>query len=1020
MCGIAGFHDPESPADLRSSVVAAMCAAMAHRGPDDTGLQTSGPLTLGMRRLAIFDPANGRQPMQSPDGRYTLVFNGAIYNFPELRAELAGDWTFHTHCDTEVLLAAFVRWGADCLNRLRGMFAFAVWDQVEQTLFLARDPLGIKPLYYVQQGSRLLFASELTPLARSGAVTAEIDPGAVADYLGWLAVPAPRTIYRGMYSLRPGEYATLRAGRLAIHTGWDFRSIPDSGQPCRDRPEFLAQLRGRLEDSVRAHTLADVPVGAFLSGGVDSAAVTGLMARASRTPLRSFCIDFSEAGYSEAAHAEASARHFGTVHQTTRVTGADLARDIEALLEAMDQPTGDGINTYYASQAARAGGAVVALSGLGGDELFGGYPSFRLAPRLASWLPLWRLLPPSLRALLIRRLRAGDTRARKLAELLQDARNEQEIAALQRQVLARPERRALLRPEFQELAGDDLPCHPELATLSADLAGVSRFNLVSGWELRGYMADVLLRDSDVMSMRHSLELRVPLVDRPLLEWLWRQPAHLRHDPRQPKSALAGALRDLLPPEVTERPKRGFSMPFDAWMRRELRPFLEETFSTASVERAGFLAPAAVQARWQGFLGRQDPREWSRIWSLAMLLAFANRRPPRRSTLPGPLVVSPRPAAARGPARGPRGARTLLLAPEIFTGGGGIPRVLRTYLRALCDLAGPEPAVRLVSLNDAEISFAALAQAGVSTRLEAGRACGRSKAAFVRAALALSRGCPRILCGHVAQLPVAALARRLNPALRYTLVAHGIEVWRPFTRAEQWALRGAERILCISDYTRQELLRHCPLPEGRAVVLPNPLDPAFAIAPGQPLGGCPPVILTVTRLSASERYKGVQELIEALPAIRAAVPGARLRIVGEGDDRPRLQALAAHHGLAEVVHFAGYIDDDALGRELAACRLFALPSSREGFGLVYLEAMARGRPCVGARAGGVPEVITAATGVLVEPGHPAAVAAGCIRALQQDWSEAAILAHARRFSYPVFRDSLGRWLGQPAPTGVSGA
>lgn len=288
-------------------------------------------------------------------------------------------------------------------------------------------------------------------------------------------------------------------------------------------------------------------------------------------------------------------------------------------------------------------------------------------------------------------------------------------------------------------------------------------------------------------------------------------------------------------------------------------------------------------------------------------------------------------------------------------------------------------------------------------------CDRSKTRFVRAALRMSRGCGQLVCGHVAQLPVAWLARRGNPRLRYYLVAHGIEVWRPFTLAERIALRGAEKIFCVSDFTRRELLRHCPLPEGRAVVLHNALDPRFEIRAGRPLAECSPVILVVTRLLAADHYKGVQHMIEAMPAIRARLPDATLRIVGRGDDQPRLQALGQALGVGEAVVFTGFIDDRELERELNECRLFALPSRKEGFGLVFLEAMAHGRPCLGARAGGVPEVIAPETGVLVDYGDVAGIAAACIDAIRRPWDESAILAHAGRFSFGTFKQRLNELL-----------
>ncbi len=638
MCGIAGFISPsDAPAD-REAAVMRMCAAMWHRGPDDGGSVTQGEATLGMRRLAIFDPAHGHQPMTTADGRFHLIFNGAIYNHRELRAELESTgYAFKTRCDTEVLLAAFAHWGEACLDRLRGMFAFAVWDTQEQSLFLARDAFGIKPLYVHHAGPRLLFASELNALLTSNAITTQIDPHAMADYLAWLAVPAPRTIWHNIISLRPGECMTFHAGHIYVRPWWTFQKISSKAKPCATREDFIRELRARLEDTIRAHLLADVPVGAFLSGGLDSCVIVGLMQRAGGPRLKTFSIGFDENEFSEAAFAARAARHFGTEHHASVLTGAQVAKDIEKILGSLDQPTGDGINTYYASRAAHAGGVTAAISGLGGDEFFGGYPSFRDIPRLARWLPLWRKLPAIMRKTVLAGLARRGTRARKLADFLHHARDPHELASLQRRVFSEAAGGSLLHPDLQAALAGQSPHHPQLATITAELAGAGQFELISAWESRTYMADVLLRDSDVMSMRHSLELRVPFVDRPLFEWLWRQPASFKDGQDRPKTALAEAAADVLPPETLLRKKQGFSLPFPVWMRQELRPFLDETFSTASVARSNLFAPGAVQDRWKHFLAGRDTREWSRVWSLAMLIAFVNRQPvfkPNGKTLAG--------------------------------------------------------------------------------------------------------------------------------------------------------------------------------------------------------------------------------------------------------------------------------------------------------------------------------------------------------------------------------------------------
>lgn len=629
MCGIAGLFSPKlSPAE-REAAVGRMAQRQAHRGPDDRGFFSGGDLTLGMCRLAIFDPANGHQPMTTPDGRFTLVFNGAIYNHRELRAELeATGRSFRTHCDTEVLLAAYAQHGAACLPRLRGMFAFAAWDARERTLFVARDPLGIKPLYYARlPGGGLAFASELNALLAGGQVTREIDPASAGEYLAWFGVPAPRTIYRGIANLPPGHALTLdAAGTVRTHAWWHLPAPVQPARAAANYHDFVHGLRHQLEDSIRAHRVADVPVGAFLSGGMDSTAVVGLMTRLGGPKLKTFSLVFGEAGYSEQTAARLSAQAFGTEHHEDLLTGARVAADLPQLLASFDQPTGDGINTYYASRLAKAGGVTVALSGLGGDELFGGYPSFRNLPRLNALLPWWRRLPGSVRRAVLAQLQARPSaRARKLADFLTHARDLHELASLQRRVLPETQRLALLSPDARAQAARLGPNHPMLDDYAFELTGADPFQVISGWELRTYMADTLLRDSDVFSMAHSLELRVPFVDRVLLEWLWPQRAWFKYDRRRLKSALADATADLVPAAVRNRAKQGFTLPFARWMLDELRPFLEETFLPASLAACPWLDAGAVANLWRNYTTRNDPRAWSRVWTLAMLVAFANRK-----------------------------------------------------------------------------------------------------------------------------------------------------------------------------------------------------------------------------------------------------------------------------------------------------------------------------------------------------------------------------------------------------------
>jgi phosphatidylinositol alpha-1,6-mannosyltransferase len=351
---------------------------------------------------------------------------------------------------------------------------------------------------------------------------------------------------------------------------------------------------------------------------------------------------------------------------------------------------------------------------------------------------------------------------------------------------------------------------------------------------------------------------------------------------------------------------------------------------------------------------------------------------------------------------------LLLTPELFANDGGIARILRLYLKALCEAPVGRDTVRFLSLNDRLLDSRDLRRYSNESLVE-WEVCSRDKIKFIRAALRMSRISDRIICGHVAQLPVAWLASKLRPGLEYYLVAHGIEVWRPYSYLERMALKGARRIFCVSDFTRRQVVERCPGLLDSAAVLYNALDPYLdSIVPATPTAK-PPVMLSVSRLSIADGYKGIGHLIAALPEVRSAIPEARLRIVGRGDGMPALQAMARRLNLDQAVEFAGYRNDSELKADFESCRLFALPSEKEGFGLVYLEAMAHGRPCLGARSGGVPEVITEDTGVLVTYGDVPGIATAAISALRRDWNVQALSERSQFFSFPRFKENLAALL-----------
>lgn len=558
MCGIAGILSTEPLSELAVGPLPRVLAALRHRGPDGQGLfrSASGHAALAHARLSILDlsPA-GHQPMSTPDGRFTIVFNGEIYNFQELRRELeARGVVFHSNSDTEVVLRAYEAYGADCVAKLRGMFAFALWDEREQSCLLARDQFGIKPLYLAESAGRLVFASELRALLASGLVPRELDPRGLHGYFRTGSVPEPHTLLRNVRCLEAGHLAVWRAGRLETKSFWTLRFTQETAVV----PNALVATRDALLDSVRHHFISDVPVGVFLSGGIDSTALVGLARTVGRTDLHTYSIAFPGSPGDEGGLARRTAAHFGTTHHEQQIDASTGKELFGQFLKVMDQPSIDGLNTFTVSKFARAQGMKVVLSGLGGDELFGGYPSFREVPRLARW-NRWMLWTGPVRLGAQTMLRRVDRPPlRRLGEMLgQPARLDTAYAAF-RGTFTDTEATALTR----HYTGEEVTEKFSTAELPAD---PTPEDSVSRLELTRYMRNQLLRDSDVMSMAHGLELRVPFLDLPLINILTRIPAPTRL--QKGKRFLLQAVPEV-PDWIANQPKRGFLFPFEQWLGTE--------------------------------------------------------------------------------------------------------------------------------------------------------------------------------------------------------------------------------------------------------------------------------------------------------------------------------------------------------------------------------------------------------------------------------------------------------------------
>jgi asparagine synthase (glutamine-hydrolysing) len=627
MCGICGIAGERTEA--AEPVLERMLAALRHRGPDDSGRLVAPRVALGSRRLSIIDLEGGRQPMTGEDGRVVVVFNGHISNFRELRRELESlGHRFATRSDTETIVHAYEEWGEDCPSRLDGMFAFAVAEFADAErrhpvrLLLARDRMGIKPLYYAVVGGQLIFASEVRALLAEGAVDARIAPDALATYLLFGSVSEPATLVEHVASLPPGHSLSLRLDQpietIQPRPYWSLAGVARRRQetPPASAEDAVRGTRERLEAALRSHLAADVPLGVFLSSGMDSTALAALAARES-AGVHTFTLIFAEEEFSEAAQAGETARSFGTRHRQLLLKGEEaLACHQDALL-SLDQPSMDGVNTWFVSRAARQAGLKVALSGLGGDELFGGYETFRSAP-LGAWVA--RNLPETVRKPAGRLLESSAAatgrpdRGRKFASLMREPGRLPHPYFFTR-LLFPPDEVEKLIHHRGRFSGEEW-----LRTAAQEAADFDDFSLVSQLEMRGYMVNTLLRDTDAMSMAHSLEVRVPLLDRELVEYVVALPEPWKRRRGARKPLLADALGDMLPREVVALPKRTFTLPWERWLRGPLRAEVEAGLAEPARALEPFFDRAAVRKVWQDFLARRT--SWSRPWSLYVLNSWA--------------------------------------------------------------------------------------------------------------------------------------------------------------------------------------------------------------------------------------------------------------------------------------------------------------------------------------------------------------------------------------------------------------
>ena len=579
-------------------------------------------------------------PMHDPETGNWITYNGEVYNFQEIREELRAkgegaradvlrplrfapgsvDLEWRSRTDTEVILKAYQRWGIDCLQKLRGMFAFAIWDANRNQLVIARDGFGIKPLYYHATNDTLVFASEVRTLLASGLVPRELSREGLESYLRFGSIETPLTIIKGVRSLWPGHYLIVKHDEKGLRVREHAYAADLASQAITSRVsdyrDAVRLLRTTLEDSLRSHLVSDVPLGAFLSGGIDSSALVALMSRVTQERPRTFTVVFEEEEFSEMSFARMVAERFGTQHCEVTLSEESLLKMLPDALAAMDQPTIDGINTYVISEAVKEAGIIVALSGLGGDELFAGYPSFRRARQLRNL----KAIPGFLRKPIARAGASafgGSVQQRKAWRLLHAGGTPESTYTISRQLFSWEEIGELRAKREVQSAKGGLGSSRLALSDSQSAIPLDPINAISICELQGYMANTLLRDTDQMSMAHSLEVRVPFVDKEVVSLVLGLKGKWKLNGGRPKPLLLDAVWDLLPEEIWRRRKMGFVLPFERWMHTVLRSEMLETFSDGSSLKEVGISESG-RAIWQSFDRTPKKERWARPWSLYVL------------------------------------------------------------------------------------------------------------------------------------------------------------------------------------------------------------------------------------------------------------------------------------------------------------------------------------------------------------------------------------------------------------------
>jgi len=918
MCRIAGIYNPASP-NLSADIIT-MRDSMTHGGPDDAGIYLDDhfPLALGLRRLALLDLSMaGHQPMADADGSIQIIFNGEIYNFLELKTELRSlGHTFKTTCDTEVILKAYLQWGKDCFRRFNGMFALAIFDKRSSLLLLARDHAGIKPLYYSITGNSLYFASEVRAFTALLPQWPENHNWKI-HFLTFGHLPEPVTTLQNVVALKKGTVMTITLPGLSVTEEVFSRFTFES--KINTLPEAVAAVKEKLTAAVERHLLSDAPIGLFLSGGVDSSLLTLMAHKTLQDNLHTLSIVFDDKKFSEAKYQEIIINKTGAKHHSFVVGENDFFQSIPDILKAMDQPSIDGINSYFISKYAKAIGLKAVLSGIGADELFGGYDFFiqnrkvKLLERMPSFV-----------------LQAGehlpDYKKKKLAFLGRKGLTGQYLF---RRGIYTPRQVAAI---LQRTTGEVNRAISQIDVSDATAVKDKR-DVISWGEQHLYMQNQLLKDTDYMSMWHSVEVRVPFLDKELMETVHSIAPSVKYDPVIKKHLLIRAFHDILPKEIYQRKKQGFTFPFEKWI--------------SAVQTTAQRNPVFTKKLRQVKSGKT---QWVRYW--AYLLACHS----------GTIKCYNKPVK-----------KILFLNLRAFSITGGIEKFNCAFLKALSELEKEGSVVANGwSMYDDKCNAKYFEPAYYK--------CFKGKRLqFVFEAWKAGSKYDTIILGHI-NLSLAGWGiKRMFPGKQVILITHGIEVWTKLKGVKDRLIKHADNILSVSNFTKSTIAKVHNIDPGKIAIFHNTLDPYFALPDGFQKPGYlmdryglqpeSPVIFTLTRLSFSEKYKGYDKVMQILPRLKALYPEVKYILSGKPDEREknRLTELKESYRIKDEVLLTGFVKDEEVTDHYLLADVFILPSRKEGFGIVFIEAMACGVQVIGGNKDGTVDALQEGElGYLIDP------------------------------------------------------